>query len=113
MAISFRTVDHVIPGQHIREYPNGTKHNQEDILQLSIRQYVPLHVPKPLPKNSITIIGVHGNGFPKVSAVEHALRSNGLNRVRAGMLRALVGRFVSPLTLAQSVYTQYMGGRLF
>ena len=67
MADLFRIVEHVIPGQHIREYPNATKNIQEEILQLSIKQYVPLHVPDPLPRNSVTIIGVHGNGFPKVN----------------------------------------------
>ena len=66
MASSIRIVEHIIPGQHIREYPNGTKDAQESILQLSIKQYIPLQVADPVPDNSITIIGVHGNGFPKV-----------------------------------------------
>ena len=69
MAKFLRTVEHVIPGQHIREYPNATKNNQEEILQLSIKQYIPLNVPDPLPQNSVTIIGVHGNGFPKVRSI--------------------------------------------
>ncbi|PQE09746.1 toxin biosynthesis protein [Rutstroemia sp. NJR-2017a BBW] len=65
MAPFFKAIEHVIPGQHIREYPNGTKQRQEDVLQLSIKQYIPLNSPNPPPENSITIIGVHGNGFPK------------------------------------------------
>ncbi|KAF7865938.1 hypothetical protein EAF04_006102 [Stromatinia cepivora] len=65
MASTFKIIEHVIPGQHIREYPNGTKHQQEDILQLSIKQYIPTNSPNPTPGNSITIIGVHGSGFPK------------------------------------------------
>ncbi|PQE27372.1 toxin biosynthesis protein [Rutstroemia sp. NJR-2017a WRK4] len=65
MASFFKVIEHVIPGQHIREYPNGTKQRQEDVLQLSIKQYIPLNSPNPPPENSITIIGVHGNGFPK------------------------------------------------
>ncbi len=63
----FNIVEHVIPGQHIREYPNATKHSQEDVLQLSIKEYVPLNRPKHVPHESLTIIGAHGNGFPKVS----------------------------------------------
>ncbi|KAJ8068194.1 hypothetical protein OCU04_003764 [Sclerotinia nivalis] len=65
MASTFKTIEHVIPGQHIREYPNGTKHQQEDILQLSIEQYIPINSPSPISDNSITVIGVHGSGFPK------------------------------------------------
>jgi hypothetical protein len=67
MASLFKAIEHVIPGQHIREYPNGTKQRQEDVLQLSIKQYIPLNSPSPPPENSITLIGVHGNGFPKVN----------------------------------------------
>ena len=67
MATAFTTVEHVIHGQHIREYPNATRYCQEDALQLSIKQYIPLDVSKPVPKNAVTIIGVHGNGFPKVN----------------------------------------------
>ena len=67
MATAFTTVEHVINGQHIREYPNATRHRQEDAFQLAIKQYVPLNVPNPVPENAVTIIGVHGNGFPKAS----------------------------------------------
>ena len=67
MAPVFNIVEHVIPGQHIREYPNATKHRQEDVLQLSIKQYIPLNRPTYIPHDALTIIGAHGNGFPKVS----------------------------------------------
>ena len=67
MAPVFNVVEHVIPGQHIREYPNATKHGQEDVLQLSVKQYIPTNQPDHLPHGSLTIIGAHGNGFPKVN----------------------------------------------
>ena len=67
MATVLTTTEHVIKGQHIREYPNATKHRQEDTLHLSIKQYVPLDLPDPVPENALTVIGVHGNGFPKAS----------------------------------------------
>lgn len=63
--ISFSVIEHVIPGQHIREYPNATKLREEDVLQISIKQYVPLNRSTPVPDNAVTIIGAHGNGFPK------------------------------------------------
>ena len=66
MAPVFNIVEHVIPGQHIREYPNATKHSQEDILKLSIKQYIPLKTVGRVPHNAVTIVGLHGNGFPKV-----------------------------------------------
>ena len=67
MAPVFNVFEHVIPGQHIREYPNATKRSQEDALKLSIKQYVPLSAVDHVPHNAVTIVGLHGNGFPKVS----------------------------------------------
>ena len=60
-------VEHVIPGQHIREYSNATKHSQEDALKLSVKQYIPSNTVGRVPHNAVTIVGLHGNGFPKVS----------------------------------------------
>ena len=67
MAPVFTVVEHVIPGQHIREYSNATKHNQEDVLQISIKQYIPINQPDEPRHRPLTIIGAHGNGFPKVN----------------------------------------------
>lgn len=56
---------HVIPGQHIRHYPGATLDSQEDVLKLHVKQYTPIeHGTTPL--KSITVIGAHANGFPKV-----------------------------------------------
>ena len=66
MAPVFNIVEHVIPGQHIREYPRATKHSQEDVLQLSIKEYIPLdRAEDVVTHGSLTIIGACGNGFPK------------------------------------------------
>ncbi|BDD58477.1 hypothetical protein MAP00_003754 [Monascus purpureus] len=60
----FRIIEHVVPGQHIREYPRATANEQEDILHLSVKQYIPLDNPNPQ-HGDVTIIAAHANGFPK------------------------------------------------
>lgn len=65
MSFPFKIIEHVIPGQHIREYPQSIRGRQETALQLSIKQYVPTDRPDPVPENAVTIIGVPGNGSPK------------------------------------------------
>lgn len=70
MSQAFKVTEHVFPGQHIREYPYATKGRQEDVLQLAAKQYVPLEGPDPLPEDAVTIIGAHGNGFPKARQLE-------------------------------------------
>ncbi|GAM33956.1 toxin biosynthesis protein [Talaromyces pinophilus] len=65
MGSVFNTVEHVLPGQHIREYVHSINGPQETVIQLAIKQYVPKDRLDPVPKNAITIIGTHGTGFPK------------------------------------------------
>ncbi|RHZ57474.1 putative toxin biosynthesis protein [Aspergillus thermomutatus] len=65
MAFPFRVVEHIIPGQHIRENPHALKGRQETALKLAVKQYIPLDQTVPLPENAVTIIGAQGNGFPK------------------------------------------------
>ena len=61
----FHTIEHVIPCQHIRDYPHGTRNNQEDILRLAIKQYVPLSNLSPQAGDA-TIIVAGASGMPKV-----------------------------------------------
>ena len=61
---SFRVVEHQVPCQHIREYPQATADTQEDVLYLDVKQYIPTSNPNPQP-GDITIIGAHANAFPK------------------------------------------------
>ena len=61
----FHVQEHVVPCQHIREYPRATATDQEDVLQLVAKQYTPLTNLEPR-SGDVTIIGAHGNGFPKV-----------------------------------------------
>lgn len=61
----FRIVEHVVPGEHIREYPAATANEQEEMLYLAVKQYIPLDNPNPQ-LGDVTIIGAHANGFPKV-----------------------------------------------
>lgn len=61
---SFRTIEHKVPAQHIREYPNATANSQEEVLYLSVKQYIPLDNPRPRP-GDVTILAAHANGFPK------------------------------------------------
>ncbi|KAL4791280.1 Alpha/beta hydrolase family-domain-containing protein [Aspergillus venezuelensis] len=60
----FRVVEHTVPCQHIREYPGATANEQEDVLSLAVKQYIPLDNPRPQP-GDVTILAAHANGFPK------------------------------------------------
>ncbi|RAK74182.1 putative toxin biosynthesis protein [Aspergillus fijiensis CBS 313.89] len=60
----FRVVEHTVECQHIREYPAATANEQEDILNLAVKQYIPLDNPNPQPRD-VTILAAHANGFPK------------------------------------------------
>ncbi|KAK3687061.1 hypothetical protein LTR37_019175 [Vermiconidia calcicola] len=60
----FRIISHKIPGQHIREYAQATGNTQEDILYLSVKQYIPFSNPNPQ-SGDVTVIGAHANAFPK------------------------------------------------
>lgn len=62
----FRVQEHKIPGSHIREYPRALADDQEDVVHLSVKQYTPLDRPGK-DDSSITVVGAHANGFPKVS----------------------------------------------
>ncbi|CAI7624348.1 unnamed protein product [Penicillium glandicola] len=64
MSSPFRIVEHVVPTQHIREYPGATANVQEEPLHLAVKQYIPLDNPNPQP-GDITILAAHANGFPK------------------------------------------------
>ncbi|KAK3381368.1 Alpha/beta hydrolase family-domain-containing protein [Podospora didyma] len=61
---AFVVKDHVIEAQHIREYPHATAHSQEEVLYLSVKQYIPRTNPNPQP-GDVTIIASHANGFVK------------------------------------------------
>ncbi|KIW18741.1 hypothetical protein PV08_03030 [Exophiala spinifera] len=60
----FRTVEHKVPCQYIREYPQALANEQEDTLHLAVKQYIPLDNPHPRP-GDVTIIAAPGNAFPK------------------------------------------------
>ncbi|OKL60228.1 hypothetical protein UA08_04626 [Talaromyces atroroseus] len=64
MSCPFRIVEHVVPGQHLREYPRATSTSQEETLYIAVKQYIPLDNPHPQP-GDVTIIAAHANGFPK------------------------------------------------
>lgn len=61
----FLTHEHVIQGQHIREYPAATVDSQEEALNLHIKHYVPLNNPNPT-HGDVTVVAAHAIGFPKV-----------------------------------------------
>ena len=66
MSALFDIKEHIVEAQHIREYPRATANSQEDVLRLSVKQYIPKNNPHPIP-GDVTIIGAHANGFVKVS----------------------------------------------
>ncbi|KAL5366109.1 hypothetical protein BJX96DRAFT_182278 [Aspergillus floccosus] len=61
---TFQVLEHWIPCQHIREYPDATSKRQEDVLYLAVKQYVPWDNLNPS-EGDISIIAAHGNGIPK------------------------------------------------
>ena len=69
MSSPFRIVNHVVESQHIREYPGATANEQEEPLNLAVKQYIPLDNPNPQP-GDVTILAAHANGFPKVCSPE-------------------------------------------
>ena len=62
---SFKVIEHVVPCQYIREYPNATRDQHPSVLKLAIKQYIPLYEHEPS-KDAVTLIIGHANGFPKV-----------------------------------------------
>lgn len=60
----FLVTEHVIDGQHVREYPDASVNGAG--LKLVLKRYTPVNNPNPQP-GDVTIIGAHGCGFPKVS----------------------------------------------
>jgi hypothetical protein len=74
MMDTFRIVEHIIAGQHIREHPHSVKGHQEVVLQLAIKQYIPLDNAHSIQDNAVTVIGVHGNGSPKVVITPYQMK---------------------------------------
>lgn len=69
MSTLFNIKEHVIEGQHIREYAQATAHSNEEVLKLAVKQYIPKDNPNPKP-GDITIIASHANGFVKVTCTK-------------------------------------------
>lgn len=61
---SFHVVEHIVPTQHIREFPRAVLDEEETVLKLHVKQYIPIDNQMPRP-GDVTIIGAHANGFPK------------------------------------------------
>lgn len=61
----FKIEEHIVPGQHIREYRGAAANAQEDVFKLHVKQYTPLSNLNPRP-GDVTILAAHGNGFVKV-----------------------------------------------
>lgn len=68
----FQVQEHTLPTCHIREYPRALADDQEDVLQLAIKQYTPKEKAVS-PRQEVTIIGAHANGFPKVRSIRDSL----------------------------------------
>jgi hypothetical protein len=64
MASRFKIVQHVVEGQHTREYAHATANDDSDIPRLAVKQYIPLDNLDPQP-GDVTIIAAHANGVPK------------------------------------------------
>ncbi len=88
MTSHFNVHEHTIPTAHIREYPRALVDDQEDVLQLAIKQYTPKES-RGRSQQSVTVIGAHANGFPKV--LSSGLIHIALADVSSGVVRAFVG----------------------
>lgn len=64
----FDIKEHVIPGEHTREYARAKANSQEETLVIHVKQYTPKGNGAPQ-KGDLTIIGAHANGFPKVRPI--------------------------------------------
>lgn len=60
----FDIQQHVIPGEHTREYARSKANSQEETLFIQVKQYTPKGNGAPQ-KGDLNIIGAHANGFPK------------------------------------------------
>ncbi|KAI1758393.1 Alpha/beta hydrolase family-domain-containing protein [Xylaria castorea] len=60
----FHIEEHVVPGQHVREWARATANSQEDVLNIHVKRYTPKDNPSPQP-GDVTILAAHANGFPK------------------------------------------------
>ncbi|TIA29920.1 putative toxin biosynthesis protein, partial [Aureobasidium pullulans] len=63
MSSSFKVVEHHTPCQSIREYPQATSTYQEEVLYLSVKQYIPLN--RTPQEGDVTILAAHASAFPK------------------------------------------------
>ena len=70
MGSPFHIREHVIDGQHIREYPHATA-APDATLKLSIKQYTPKDNLEPQP-GDVTIIAAQGTAMPKVCGSKDA-----------------------------------------
>lgn len=77
----FHIHEHIIPCQHVREYPRATRGKQEDVLYLHVKQYCPQDNPNPQPGDA-TIIAAHANGFVKVRLSTVSLQLISLAKAR-------------------------------
>ena len=62
----FEIIEHVIPCQNVREYPNALR-DQNAVLRLAIKEYKPRkEYSQDGGEPGVTIVATHANGFPKV-----------------------------------------------
>ncbi|TDZ59786.1 Abhydrolase domain-containing protein mpaH [Colletotrichum trifolii] len=61
---AFHIKEHILDASHIREFPHALANSQDDVLKLSVKEYIPKNNTSPQP-GDVTIIGAHANGFPK------------------------------------------------
>ena len=80
---TFAVTEHIVPAQHIREYPNGVK-DESQVLRLAVKEYRPLT--QTLAPNAYTIIATHANGIVKES---YEPLWDDLFRLYPGQIRAI------------------------
>lgn len=61
----FQVKEHIVPSQHVREYPRATYTSQDEALFIVVKQYIPRDNLNPS-TGDISIVSAHANGIPKV-----------------------------------------------
>ena len=92
----FEVKSHQVPACHIREYAGSTSDNQEDVLWLDVKQYVPRQGETSVQTCAITLIATHAAAMPKVWRTCRCFFSN-VYSLALGTIRAALGRVAAPL----------------
>mgnify|MGYP005988722569 CR=1 FL=1 len=69
--LHFDAQEHTVPACHIREYAGSTARSQEEVFQISVKQYTPKEaISEAASRDAITFIAANGCGLPRVIQIK-------------------------------------------